>query len=71
VCRSIYEPLLEPLLDEPSPPRETEELPESDEPADDFPPDTVFPDDVVTRVVSLGTVVVPPLARCPMVPEPP
>jgi hypothetical protein len=63
---SFYEPLLEPppeppLLEDPRPPRETELLL----------PEMVLPDDVVTRVPSFGTVVVPPLTGWPMLPVPP
>ena len=43
------------LLETPRPPRVTVEL----------------PDDVRTRVPSFGTVVVPPLTVCPIVPVPP
>jgi hypothetical protein len=58
-------PLLDPLDDEPSPPRDTDELDEFDE------PDTVFPDEVVTFVESRGTVVVPPETGWPTDPLPP
>ena len=42
-----------------------------DDPEELDEPDTVFPDDVVTRVVSRGTVVVPPETGCPTDPVPP
>ena len=61
-------PLLDPLDDEPSPPRETLDLlPELSE----LPTDTDLPDGVVTRVELRGTVVVPPETGCPSEPLPP
>jgi hypothetical protein len=69
-------PLLDPLLDEPSPPRETLDDP-LDEPPEppledaELPPDTDLPDGVTTWVELCGTVVVPPLAACPTEPLPP
>jgi hypothetical protein len=69
-------PLLDPLLDEPRPPRVTLEEPPDDppEPPEDAelpPPDTDRPDGVTTRVELRGTVVVPPVAGCPTEPLPP